>query len=222
MKESIGYITEISNNGHYQLKLRSTDNGTIMAGQYFLTELQHPLEKQPHKREIFIASPINQNEILLFGQFNDNILPGGTLRLFGPLGKGFQKPIRNKLLCLSLGKYLSILISAAKSNPNPFQKIVLITNKPTDTTFISEDVEIRTIEDLGVMIEWCDEILIEINANDVERLSPFQRMIGNRKVQILVDVPMPCHAASNCGICGLKIWGKHYSICQDGPVIVVI
>ncbi len=225
MQELIGQIIEISNTGQFQIKVRCSQNLTVNAGQYFLIEFD-PIEgRDPIRREVFLSSQLLPNEVVLYGNFLETATPGNKIKLYGPLGKGFQRPSGNKLVCVSLGLNLPILLSAASRYPNPQQKVVLVSNHPIDTSLIIENVEIRSLTELHELVDWCEDLLVEgmRDGDNIEKIMQIPSVKGiNKQTQILIDSPMPCHGASDCGICKIKIWGQRYAICQDGPVIVMV
>jgi NAD(P)H-flavin reductase len=147
-------------------------------------------------------------------------LPGATLHLRGPLGRGFSLPkASTRLALIALGatpaRLLALLPQALAQNAS----VVLVSG------FIPADlpaaVEVRPLADLPEIRRWSDFLAADLPR---EKLSTLRGLLGLSQEtpfpigQSLIHVPMPCGALAECGVCAVTVRRGYRLACKDGPI----
>ncbi len=147
-------------------------------------------------------------------------LPGTTLHLRGPLGRGFSLPktcSRLALVSLSAApaRLLALLPQALAQNAS----VVLVSG------FIPADlpaaVEVQSLADLPEVQKWSDFLAADLPR---ESLPGLRELLGLSPEmppptgQALVYVPMPCGGLAECGVCAVNVKRGWKLACKDGPV----
>jgi dihydroorotate dehydrogenase electron transfer subunit len=150
-----------------------------------------------------------------------NWLPGISLNLRGPLGKGFSLPPSARTVALVvLGESshrLTALIEPALAQGAAISLICDLL-----PTGLPDEVEIMPVTSLAEAVHWADYIAIDMPKDNLQSLPDlFQsiHIIGN--AQILLSAPMPCGGRGDCGVCAVNVKRGYKLICKDGPVFNV-
>ena len=226
MHTGIGHIVELSLQGDWlQARLKCAANLVPGPGQYLLasrTDQEFPVP-------IFYTDSAPEG-FMIAHPFPENWLPGQTLALRGPLGRGFDlAPITHKLALIAKTdtpvRLLGLIGLAFKRQ----SEVVLLTDQPAD--YLPSQVEVQPLSALSDVFAWADFLACDVLIDDVadlklqfrnlEALNP-QLMAtspGTRgSVQLLVRTSMPCGGLAECGICALRTSSSWKRACVDGPV----
>lgn len=144
---------------------------------------------------------------------------GMRLHLRGPLGYGFEVPTSAKRVALIAfddlpWRLLALLNIAFKQDAS----VTLVCELPPDD--LPLQVEVQPLSALREVYSWADYAALDAAR---ESLSDLKSRLRNplrapAEAQILVRVPMPCGALSECGVCAIDALDGRRLVCDDGPV----
>ena len=148
-------------------------------------------------------------------------LPGQTLTLRGPLGRGFRLPASARKVALVAWKLapavlLALLAPALAQNAS----LALLCDDPPDD--LPSDVEVQPLEALPEVFAWADYVALHVEreslAGVVERLGSAAPARGPQEAEVLVGAPVPCGGLAECGVCAVHVKNEVRLACKDGPV----
>ncbi|HEX5840162.1 MAG TPA: hypothetical protein VFY26_20155 [Anaerolineales bacterium] len=155
------------------------------------------------------------------GPVPDRWIPGETLYLRGPLGRGFSLPPSARRIGLvaldgPFSRLRGLIQPALRQNAS----VVLIT--AWEPGGLPDEVEVQPVSALGDIFEWADYIAVDLEREDLPK---WRQKLGERvprpalpEVQILIHTSMPCGGIAECGVCALRTEDDWKLICKEGPV----
>ncbi|MBN1668536.1 MAG: hypothetical protein JW862_15685 [Anaerolineales bacterium] len=189
-------------------------------GQYLqVGEMTGP--QAAHSQLLFPFGLADERHGQLLGPIPDHWIPGTRLELRGPLGKGFQLPASGLRLGLAtLGSSPSRLLPLIPNALQTGSDLVLFSEPPYPE--LPAAVEIQPLAALPENLVWADLLLLALPVEELPNLrrqlnlEPHQRVPG--RIQVLIEIPMPCAGLGECGVCAISARRGYYLACQDGPV----
>ena len=149
-------------------------------------------------------------------------LPGTTLQLRGPLGKGFSLPQdANRVSLIALDNHparlLPLLAQALAQNA----AVALFCDTPP--AGLPSAIEVNPLSAYQDAMQWADTTTFDIPIQKLKTLRqqlniPFDLPLPS-DAQALIHSPMPCSALAECGICSIKVQRAEVLTCKDGPVL---
>jgi NAD(P)H-flavin reductase len=148
-------------------------------------------------------------------------LPGTSLRLFGPLGRGFSLPKEIRRLAL---------VALGNTAARLFPLIPIALDHGADITLFAQvalpqlptAVEIHPLTALPEMVSWADFAAFDL---PLESLSVLRTTLGlmphtqlSCQAQALITSPMPCTGMAACGVCAVPVQRGYKLACKHGPV----
>ncbi len=145
-------------------------------------------------------------------------IPGNSLNLRGPLGRGFSLPPTARTVALVvLGETPHRLVALIEPALAQGAAITLICD--VLPSGLPVDVEIMPFASLAEAAHWADYIAIDMPRAAVQSLpSLFQTSWISGHAQILLSAPMPCGGRGDCGVCAVTVRRGYKLICKYGPV----
>jgi hypothetical protein len=145
--------------------------------------------------------------------------PGTSLRLRGPLGKGFNIPADTRHLALAAcGDTISRLFPLIDLIPDV--DIAVFSNAPLAD--LPMEIEAHPLDALSETMGWADYLAIDL---PLERLDTLRQILGLDAqqglpclAQVLILSSMPCGALAECGVCAVPARKGYKLACKDGPV----
>lgn len=191
-------------------------------GQYL--QAHHPDNPQeilPASLFPAAAPHTNNNKAILpiAGPLPAHWVPGITLHLRGPLGKGFTLPKRLRRLALAaLGASPSRLLPLVNLALKASCEISLICDSPIGD--LPLEVEQQPLGALAETLSWAGFLAIDL---PLEMVRSLPTLFDNASVlkprgQVLVHAPMPCGGLAQCGVCAFATSKGERLACEDGPV----
>lgn len=147
--------------------------------------------------------------------------PGELLNIRFPLGKGFSiHSSARRLLMVSGTSHPHRLLPAAGKILRERGETALFTNFLPES--ISPEIELLSREELADAFRWADCIIGDAEINSLrdwkEMITTGNSASQKKVIQILVDTPMACLGAAECGVCAIKTHRGWKHACSDGPV----
>jgi hypothetical protein len=147
-------------------------------------------------------------------------MPGRSLRLRGPLGKGFNlhKDARKVALAGLDGSISRLRVLSDKALA---QGCAVTLFADCDFSGLPASLEAYPLSALGEALGWADYTAAEL---PLEMLPEARRLLGLENgmaaslVEVLLVTPVPCGGMGECGVCALKTRHGWKLACQDGPV----
>jgi NAD(P)H-flavin reductase len=148
-------------------------------------------------------------------------LPGTNLRLFGPLGRGFNLPGEiSKLALVALGNTAVRLLPLIPNALEQGVDIALFAQVALPQ--LPTAVEIHPLSALPEMIAWADFAAFDLPLKSLYVLRDMLGLLPYAKLacpaQALITSPMPCLAMAACGVCAVPARRGYKLACKDGPV----
>jgi NAD(P)H-flavin reductase len=148
-------------------------------------------------------------------------IPGTSVHLRGPLGRGFALPADARRVALAAWDvtpaYLLGLIPLASKQD---AAISLVCNYPPED--LPSDVEIRPLAALEEICHWADYLALAVTREGWrERVGNSRALNVPRVAQGLIVTPMPCGGLAKCGVCSIEISKGNFLACEDGPVFTL-
>jgi NAD(P)H-flavin reductase len=147
--------------------------------------------------------------------------PGTRLSLRGPLGRGFDLPISASRVALAaLGGNPVRLLPLLDLALGRDMAVVLLCE--TQVEDLPSAVEVQPLSALPEVCVWADYLALDLPRSALSGLSNQLGLSGGEaglpSAQALVDVPMPCGALADCGVCAVEVKRGWKLACKDGPV----
>ena len=151
-------------------------------------------------------------------------MPGMTLVLRGPLGRGFSLD-GQRLALAALDDTVNRLLPLAAETLQRGDAVTLFTNAPLPA--LSASIEVYPLRSLPEALAWADCLAIDL---PLETLGGLRAGLGLNTgdrlalpAQALVFTPTPCGGLADCGACAVPtrrpLAQRRYSLaCKDGPV----
>jgi len=228
MKSVAGKVSEIHSalDGFVALKITCPTKMLPAPGQYlaahrpgtahsFLTDSLFPAG---FSSQITVGASTILNTI---SSEPDLWLPGTSLRLFGPLGRGFSLPKEIRRLAL---------IALGDTAARLFPLIPITLDLGADITLFAQvalpqlptAVEIHPLTALPDMLSWADFVALDL---PLKSLSVLRTTLGlmphtqlSCQAQALITSPMPCTGMAACGVCAVPARRGYKLACKHGPV----
>ena len=193
-------------------------HATPKAGQYCLAHA--PGDGEPLEAVLF-ASEISSQGFRAPPPVPHAWIPGASLTLRGPLGKGFSLEGSPRRLALAaLGETAARLLPLARQAAAAGADIAWFSDAPLPPMPASH--ELNPLRLLADGLSWADFLALDL---PVERLGGLGAVLGLHPeqrlacpAQVLVIAPMPCGGAAACGACAVPTRRGWRLACQDGPV----
>jgi hypothetical protein len=187
------------------------------AGQYLLASdasdspLPVPLFYTDSAPEGFMAA----------SPFPDSWMPGMSLSLRGPLGRGFVVPATARKVALvafddSPLRLRGLIRPALKQGA----AVVLISGSAMD--HVSDEVEMHPLSALSEIMAWADYAAFDVARANLfemqEKLGIKNQIAAPYEAQVLIRTSMPCGGVAECGVCAVNLSSGWQMACKDGPV----
>jgi len=148
--------------------------------------------------------------------------PGTTLRVQGPLGRGFNLPNETRRLALvALGDTAARLLPLILPALDLGADIVLFAQVTLPQ--LPTALEIHPLSALPDMIAWADFAAIDLPLESLPALRAVLGLMPHEQLacpaQALITSPMPCTAMAACGVCAVTARRGYKLVCKDGPVL---
>jgi dihydroorotate dehydrogenase electron transfer subunit len=152
-------------------------------------------------------------------------LPGLTLSLRGPLGRGFTLPASaRKIALLALGDNPAPLLSLLAPALAQSAAVTLVCSSPPED--LPDEVEVQPLAALTEVCAWADYLAGVATRESLpgwrERLGSAAPVGGPFEAQALVSAPVPCGGLADCGVCAVHIRNDFKLACKDGPVFPLL
>lgn len=147
--------------------------------------------------------------------------PGTTLRLYGPLGRGFDLPkVTRRLALVALGDTVARLLPLLPMALDLGADIALFA--PTALPQLPTALEIHPLSALPDMIAWADFAAFDFPLESLYTLRDTLGLMPHEQLacpaQALITSPMPCTGMAACGVCAVPARQGYKLACKDGPV----
>jgi hypothetical protein len=151
-------------------------------------------------------------------------VPGTSLVLRGPLGRGFSLNSQ-RLALAALGDTVTRLLPLAEETIQRGDAVTLFTDAPLPVLPVS--IEVYPLGSLPEALSWADALAVDL---PLEALAGLRNCLGLHKnellpfpAQALVFTPMPCGGLAECGACAVSVrrsmgHSRYLLACKDGPV----
>jgi len=216
MQTGYGTVTEIFLEGLATSRISCTPNLIPEPGQYLLADISSE-RTAPLPVPIFRAGAA-EGGFLTATLLPKTWIPGTSLYLRGPLGRGFILPPTSKMVALVvLGDTPNRL--AALINPALAQGAAITLLCDQIPTGLPSEVEIMSISSLPEVSRWADYLTLDMPRERVQTVPDlFKSHEFSNQAQILLSTPMPCGGRGDCGVCAVNVKRGFKLICKDGPV----
>lgn len=190
----------------------------LLPGQYLLAHA--PLLAEPIPIALF-PSGIDEQTICLAPSLPPSWLPGITLKIRGPLGKGFSlPPLAHRVALAGLDRHPLRLLPLLTEVMRTGREAVLVSSAVPEG--LPPQVEVLGLGQLAEAAAWADFLALDV---PVQALAELPGALGLRphqplpaSAQVLVVTPMPCGGLANCMVCAVRTRRGWKLACQDGPV----
>jgi len=222
MRSSTGRLTDISlDPADRQTAWIECPSGAVPdPGRYCL--LAAPDDREAVLPVIAFPGEIAQSGFLAVGTLPRYWLPGVSLLIRGPLGKGFNLPSSlNRLALVAVGETPSRLMPVAQ----------MTASRGADVAWFSDMAlpgmppayELNPLEALVGALDWADFVVIDIPFDALSSLKGILGLQGEESEtlpsgQVLVHTSMPCGGVGECGACAVSYQRGWKLACLDGPV----
>jgi Iron-sulfur cluster binding domain of dihydroorotate dehydrogenase B len=148
--------------------------------------------------------------------------PGTSLKLRGPLGRGFELPAAlSRLALASLGEGGARLRPLMNRALSQGLEVALFDDQRSHG--LPPAVEAYPLSGLAEALSWADFLALDVPYTALAQLN---RIFGPRHAlhyplpaaQALIAGPMPCGSCADCGVCALQTRRSWKLACKDGPV----
>lgn len=211
MNASICSIRAVANAALVQLDLPRAS--WPRPGQYLL------VDDAVLARPLFRAGDYAQGWLHLPGGLPPTWLPGTSVAVRGPLGKGFALPETvSRLALAALGetavRLLPLLELASEADA------VLFSQPPWPE--VPARVELYPLSEFPAALGWAEFIALDVPLAEVESLPRRLGLAPEQGLpcpaQVLISAPMPCGGLADCGVCAFPARRGYRLACRHGPV----
>jgi len=190
----------------------------LKPGQYLLAHAPALAQTLP---VALFPSRLTPSEIYLAPPLPLFWLPGTSLKLRGPNGKGFHVPPSARRVALAtLDAHPLRLLPLVDLSLAQGCEIVLVT--PIIPRNLPPEIEVLAPAQLPEVPEWADYLALDLPAECLPSLPEHLGLKHGRSLacaaEVLVVAPMPCGGPAECGVCAVKTRQGWKYICKDGPV----
>jgi len=184
-------------------------------GQYLLATCDSDLAA-PLPVPIFLAAPA-AGGFIIAPPLPDSWVPGASLNLRGPLGKGFSLPRTARSVTLvALGRSAARLLPlVALALAQDASVLILCEYIPGS---LPHEVEILPLSGLPDAAAWADFMALDLPRQSLEDIGGLPGLRGLH-AQALVETPLPCGGMADCGACAVHLRHGFLLACKDGPVV---
>lgn len=214
-----GELVEIYlENGLTGGRLLCPQNLNPAPGQYLLAH--NPASDDPLPAPIFNAGSV-PGGFLTAPPVPGTWLPGSSLSLRGPLGRGFSLPPSARCVALvALGETSARLKPMLMDALGQNASVVLVSD--LELPDLPPEVEIQSVAGLVEVVKWADYMALDLPRASLpglrEKLGLGRQARFKLDVQALVLTPMPCGGIAECGVCAVALRRGWKMACKDGPV----
>ena len=209
----------------------------ILAGGYRYVRLACPPHLIPAPGQFLLASDLLSKYSLLSvplfytdsapqgfiaaGSGTAAWIPGITLHLRGPLGRGFLLPVAaRKVGLVALGDSPARLRGLIQPALRQDAAVVLVSDSASDD--LPDAVEVQPLSALEDILEWADYVAFDLDREHLsrlrERLEKRNRFAAEVVAQALIRTAIPCGGLAECGVCAVTLKSDWKLACKDGPV----
>jgi hypothetical protein len=151
----------------------------------------------------------------------DSWMPGTSLSLRGPLGRGFVIPAAARKVALvafddSPLRLRGLIHYALKQGA----AVVLVSSFAVDN--LSNEVEAQPLSALPEIMAWADYAALDVARTNLfelrDKLGTKNQLPALCEAQILIRTSMPCGGVAECGVCAVSLPSGLQMACKDGPV----
>jgi hypothetical protein len=190
----------------------------LKPGQYLLAHAPALSETLP---TALFPSGSAGPDILLAPPLPQTWLPGASLKLRGPNGKGFHLPPAARRVALAtLDVHPLHLLPLVEIAHAQGCEIVLVT--PLVPSDLRPEIEVLSPAQLPEVPAWADYLALDLPVQCLPALAERLGLKSDRALacpaEILVTGPMPCGGLAECGVCAIKTRQGWKYACKDGPV----
>jgi hypothetical protein len=148
-------------------------------------------------------------------------VPGTSLQLRGPIGKGFQIPSHVQRLAFvamdgTSARLLPLVYQALQED----RSVALFTDAPLPSLPLA--LEAHPLSVLPEFISWADFLAVDLPMQALPHLRQTFSLASQEYLpcpgQALILAPMPCGTLADCGVCALQVRNTWKLVCKDGPV----
>ncbi|RMF49039.1 MAG: hypothetical protein D6755_02920 [Anaerolineae bacterium] len=148
-------------------------------------------------------------------------LPGTTLHLRGPLGRGFRGALHaRRLVAFSPDAFPWVLLPLIHRVLQNGGEAALFSPPLPSGVPLPAALEILPLEALSeTMQTWGD---FWAACCPLESLPHLRVVVGKRPPipgEVFVHTLMPCGGLADCGVCAVSLHGKPMLVCKQGPVL---
>jgi hypothetical protein len=154
--------------------------------------------------------------------------PGLPLALRGPLGAGFRLPASTRRLALAAieGSPARLLPLLAPVLAQPEGAAILFYDPDPSAAALPEGlpaaVEVLPLSELNQALAWADFLALDMPLSALPSLRSRLNLLPQQRLalpaQALLNVPMPCGGAAECGVCAVPTRAGWKLACREGPV----
>ena len=213
-----GQILEtILEDGQRLARISCPANLIPAAGQYLLasdasdSRLPVPLYYTDSAPEGFLAAP----------PIPQSWMPGTSLSLRGPLGRGFVVPaVARRIALVAFDDAPLRLRGLIQPSLKQGAAVVLVSDFSVDN--LSDEVEVHPLSELSEIMTWADYIAFDVARENLfalkEQLGMLKQLSASYEAQVLIRTPMPCGGVADCAVCAVSLKSGWQMTCKDGPV----
>jgi dihydroorotate dehydrogenase electron transfer subunit len=210
-------IETLLEDGQRLARISCPTNLIPSAGQYLLASdasdspLPVPLYYTDSAPEGFLASP----------PIPESWMPGTTISLRGPLGRGFMLPVfARKIALVAFDDAPLRLRGLIRPSLKQGAAVVLVSDFHVDN--LSDEVEAQPLSALQDVMAWADYAAFDVARVNLfelrERLKVLRQAQAVCEAQVLIRAAVPCGGVADCGVCGVSLKSGWQMACKDGPV----
>ncbi|MEI8132574.1 MAG: hypothetical protein WCG34_09080 [Leptolinea sp.] len=220
MKKLDGYLTKIWHDAKAAcFEFETTSVISIQAGQFMMVRGVDDILPIP----VYPSGTLN-GTFTSMSSAGRHWKVGDQLSISGAHGKGFNIPsVSRKLLIISSTSTPLRLIPLATQIIAMGGEVALYAGIIPE--HIPAEMELLSKDQLGEAIAWADCIIGDVRQKSLTKwkdlFSGLNISLHGREIQILVDTPLVCAGASDCGICAVKTKHGWKHACSDGPVFLL-
>jgi hypothetical protein len=146
---------------------------------------------------------------------------GSLLKLFGPLGRGFDLPGRvHSLALVSVQGGAERLLPLIPPVLDEGGGVALFSDETLPQLPLA--VEAYPLAAIAELRNWPDFFVFELPFERLPELRDLLELPAHERLpapaQALVDLPMPCGGLADCGACTVSGRFSGFLACKDGPV----